>query len=200
MTKNLVFDFGRVLVDYDFDIYIDSIFRGEPGVREFKEVVCDPAFVAECDLGALSFADLMHGIAVRYPQWERQAQEYLDRQFDLIKGEIPGMRELLQDLKSKGYRLFGLSNWGDTVYSVIERFEIFKLLEGRLISSEELMLKPNRDIYQRFFEKFNLKPEECLFTDDKPENVKGSVEAGMPAVLFTDTQHYIEDLRRLGII
>ena len=200
MIKNLIFDFGKVLVCYDFPSFLKTIFNDEEECLRFEAVVCSEEFVSRCDLGAESFIDLIKECQVKYPHWERQLQEYYDRQLDVMTVEMPGMRDLLTWLKAKGYRLYGLTNWSNAVYDVIEKFDILQMMDDRLISSEEILIKPDVAIYDRLCEKFGLVMEECLFTDDKQANIDGAKAAGMPAVLFTDTRQYEEDLKRYGVI
>ena len=58
----------------------------------------------------------------------------------------------------------------------------------------------NKNIYNRLFEKYKLIPEECLFIDDKKENVKGAEAIGMYGLRFLSSEQLIEDLRRLTIL
>ena len=199
MIKNLIFDFGKVLVCYDFPKFLKTIIDDEDECRRFEEVVCSEEFVNRCDLGEDSFIDLIRECQEKYPHWKNQLQEYFDRQLDVVTVEMPGMRDLLTRLKAKGYRLYGLTNWSEAVYDVIEKFDILNMMDDRLISSEELLIKPDVAIYDRLCEKFGLVKEECLFTDDKHINIDGAKAAGMPAVLFTDARQYEEDLKRYGV-
>ena len=199
MIKNLIFDFGKVLVCYDFPKFLKTIIDDEDECRRFEEVVCSEEFVNRCDLGEDSFIDLIRECQEKYPHWKNQLQEYFDRQFDVVTVEMPGMRDLLTRLKAKGYRLYGLTNWSEAVYDVIAKYDILSMMDGRLISSEELLIKPDVAIYDRLCEKFGLVKEECLFTDDKQINIDGAKAAGMPAVLFTDARQYEEDLKRYGV-
>ena len=63
------------------------------------------------------------------------------------------------------------------------------------ISSEEKVIKPEPEIYQRLFTKFNLKPEECIFTDDRVENIEGGSRLGMDGIVFKDAKQYERELR-----
>ena len=188
MIKNLIFDFGKVLVCYDFRQFLKTIFDDEDECLRFEALVCSEEFVQRCDLGEDSFIDIIKECQVKYPHWKRQLQEYYDRQVDVITNEMPGMRDLLTRLKANGYRLYGLTNWSNAVYDVIEKYNILSMMDDRLISSEELMIKPDVAIYDRLCEKFGLIKEECLFTDDRQINIDGAKAAGMPAVLFTDAR------------
>ena len=97
----------------------------------------------------------------------------------------------------EGYKLYGLTNWCSKVYQTIEQFEIFKLLDGYVISSEEKVIKPEPEIYQRLFAKFNLCPEECIFTDDKEENIVGGELLGMRGIVFNNAKQYEKKLRQM---
>lgn len=200
MIKNIVFDFGKVLVCYDNTSFMKTIIDDEAERAAFEEVVYDPEFVRRCDLGEESFDDLIRGAQQEHPHWKRQLQEFHDRQLEAMTVEMPGMRDLLTRLKTAGYRLYGLTNWSSTVYPVIEKFDILRLLDDRIISSEEKLVKPDVAIYNRLCEKFGLAKEECLFTDDRQANIDGALAAGMQAVLFTDTSHFEADLNRLGVL
>jgi HAD superfamily hydrolase (TIGR01509 family) len=199
MIKNLIFDFGKVLVCYDYPSFLMTIFNDEDECRRFAEVVCSEEFVQRCDLGEDSFLDLIREAQDQYPHWEKQLQEFYDRQLDAMTVEMPGMRDLLTRLRANGYRLYGLTNWSDAVYDVIEKFDILQMMDDRLISSEEQMIKPDLAIYNRLCEKFGLIKEECLFTDDRQANIDGARAAGMQAVLFTDARQYEEDLKTFGV-
>lgn len=199
MIKNLIFDFGKVLICYDYTSFLKTIFDDEDERLRFEEIFCSEEFVQRCDLGVDSFIDIIKESQTLYPHWEKQLQEFYDRQLDAMTTEMPGMRDLLTRLKAEGYRLYGLTNWSDAVYDVIGKFDILCLLDDRLVSSEELLIKPDVAIYNRLCEKFGLVKEECLFTDDKQPNIDGAKAAGMQAVLFTDARQFEEDLKRYGV-
>ena len=199
MIKNLIFDFGKVLICYDYPSFLKTFFDDDGERHEFEKIFCSYEFSQRCDLGVEPFIDIIRECQEKYPYWERQLQDFHDRQLDAMTIEMPGMRDLLTMLKANGYRLYGLTNWSSTVYPVIDKFSILQMMDDRLISSEEHLVKPDVAIYNRLCEKFGLVKEECLFTDDKQINIDGAKAAGMPAVLFTDVRQFEEDLNRFGI-
>ena len=73
-------------------------------------------------------------------------------------------------------------------------------MDDRVISSEEKLVKPDVAIYNRLCEKFGLRADECLFTDDRQANIDAALSAGMQAVLFTTTEQFEADLKRLGVL
>lgn len=82
-------------------------------------------------------------------------------------------------------------------YDFAAFFRIFQLLDGYIISSEEHVIKPEPAIYQRLFDKFNLRPEECLFADDKEENIIGSRAMGMEGIVFQNATQYAKEMRAI---
>ena len=200
MIKNLIFDFGKVLIEYDFDVLIRSVVADPAERAAFKAVVCSREFVDRCDKGDDSLDEIIREHQALYPQWKDEFQQFHDRQLDAMICEMPGMRDLLGRLRAAGYRLYGLTNWSAVVYKVIEKFDILSLMDGMVISSEERLIKPDKAIYARVCEKFGLKMDECLFTDDKQINVDGALAAGMDAVLFKDAARYEAELKSRKLI
>jgi len=68
-------------------------------------------------------------------------------------------------------------------------------MDGRVISSEERIIKPELEIYHILCDRYSLKIEECLFTDDKQINVDGALAAGMEAVLFVNADQFLKELQ-----
>ena len=196
MIKNIIFDFGKVLVDYDFVSVIRQFFCDADKEGRFVEIVTSEDFLNRCDMEAIPFVEIVREMQTEYPEFKNEFQYFYDRYLDFVVGEVQGMNDLLRKLKSMGFKLYGLTNWCSMVKEVIGRYDIFRLLDGWVISSEEKMIKPDSAIYLRICEKFHLVPRECLFTDDKLKNVNGAISVGMNAVQFTDAagfENYLRD-------
>lgn len=195
MVKNVVFDFGKVLVNYDFPMFVASIFKDDiDGCKAFLEMICNEKNVARYDKGDQSFEEIIADWKVEYPYWKDQLEEFCVRHIDVVLGEIPGMRDLITRLKAAGYGVYGLTNWSNVVYQVIRKFDILRMMDGTVISSEEKLIKPDPAIYKVLFERFNLKPEECVFVDDKLANVEGARKVGMPAIQFLNAKQLESEL------
>ena len=66
----------------------------------------------------------------------------------------------------------------------ITRMPVSRYFDGTLISCDVNVVKPCRQIYRIFTERFSLKPEECLFIDDAPANVAGAIACGWQGIVF----------------
>ena len=197
MIKNLIYDFGRVLVTYDFEHISSFGFASEEDLQSFVNIVSDPAFVRRCDLELIPFEDLIREMQHTYPQWKEQWQLFYDRYLEFVTGEMPGMYAYMTELKARGYKLYGLSNWCSTIYRVMKEYKIFNLLDGFVVSSDYQLVKPDPAIYRILLDKYDLKAEECVFADDRADNVEAAQQVGMQAIVFTTTEAYKEALELL---
>lgn len=198
MIRNLIFDFGKVLVEYDYERFFRSYITDPDRLGEFIPVLCNDALMDRIDREEVPFNDTLEEFISGHREFEGELRYFMEHYPEIVYGEVPGMRELLASLKAEGFRLYGLSNWCSKVHLTMALYsDIFGLLDGYVVSSQEQVIKPEPAIYQRLFDKFDLKPEECLFADDKPVNIEGARRMGMPGILFKDALQYEKELREL---
>lgn len=195
--KNLIFDFGKVLVDYDFIAFFRRFIPDEERCMSFAPILYNDDTMRILDKEERPLDVIIEDIISEHKEFEKEIRIFMDHFPEIVIGEMEGMRELLTQLKAEGYKLYGLTNWCSKVHVTIAQFDIFKLLDGYLISSEEKMVKPDAEIYHRLCSKFDIKPEECIFADDKEENIIGCRNVGMKGILFKDAKQYEKELREI---
>lgn len=198
--RNLIFDFGKVLVEFDPHRLYDSVFNGDSEKAEwFHHNITTPDFYDKIDHGD-DFAQCIRDLQAAHPDYAKEIALYDTRYHDMVGDALPGMTELLTELKERGCGLYGLTNWSYKVYAVMDRLPIFRLLDGKVISSEEHLIKPDARIYQCLIDRFHLEPSDCIFVDDKQTNVDAAKTVGMNALLFTDSEQLRKDLLQMGIL
>lgn len=197
MIKNLIFDFGRVLVEYDYFTILDKIFVTHRQAEDFYHHLMVEMWNERLDCEECSFEQIIHEMQQTMPQYTKEIQLFGKQYTDFVLGEVKGMRALLVKLKSEGYKLYGLTNWYSKVHVTMKQYPIFQLLDGRIISSEEHIMKPSIAIYERLCHKFGLKKEECVFTDDTIKNVVAAQNFGMEGICFKNAMQYEEELRNI---
>ena len=195
MIRNIIFDFGAVLVDWN-PYYVYDPYFGDHGKAEwFITNICTAAWNKELD-GGKPFAQGVRELSAQYPEWAREIAMYHRDWKKMMGGAIPGMYELVMDLKNKGYGIYGLTNWSaETFYLIDREYPVFGLLDGMVVSGDVRLLKPDKAIFRCLLDKYGLDAGESVFIDDNQENVDGAVKAGLSAIRFVDAP----DLRaRLG--
>ena len=185
MKKNYIFDFGKVLVGYDPHRVYDAYFGDKEKAEWFINNVITEEWMRRLDIGE-DFQLCVREQQAQYPDYAEAIGMYDTHYQEMIPGEIEGMRELLCRLKDGGCRLYGLSNWSYKVYEVIRKYSIFSLLDGMVISSDVHLLKPDSRIYQCLMEKYGLQNEDCVFIDDRKENVEAAQKLKMQGIVFED--------------
>jgi len=182
--KNLILDFGKVLVDWSPRYLYDSYFGDADKCNSFLDDVLSSNWYYDSNLG-IPMDFMVKEWSRRYPEYAKAFEAYVNRFPETIKGEIRGMNKLLKDLKAKGIKLYGLSNTSAELYNMVaDKYPIFGLLDGKVLSGEVHLIKPNPGIYRLLLDKYKLNAEECLFVDDKQVNVDAAIAVGMGGHLF----------------
>lgn len=197
MIKNIVYDFGGVLVQYDFMKFFSTLLGSDAKAKYFLHNVFTEQINAEMDRGVYPPQHFFEQQKRLWPEYHDALNAFDKRYADIFTHETEGMRQSMIELKERGYRLLGLSNWSERVYDVMNKFDIFDILEDHLISKDVHLLKPDAAIYHSFLNKFALKAEECVFIDDKPENIKGACHMGMYGIVFSNTRQLMHELEPL---
>ena len=199
--KNIVFDFGGVLIDWNPRYLYRSYFAGDEERMEwFLQNVCTYPWNIQMD-GGKPFAEGVAELTALHPEWAEAIGVYHTRWAEMIGGEVEGTASLIKRLKAAGYRVFGLTNWSMETYPLIrDNYDVFSLFEGVVVSGEEHLLKPDEKIYRCLLERYSLEAAESVFLDDNADNVAGAEAVGMEAVRFVDAQQAEAELKsRFGI-
>ncbi len=129
-----------------------------------------------------------------------------DEDFDngwnsLYGGLVPGIEELLQDLKTH-YRLVALTNTNE-IHAKKWRIICAPLLHffEKVFSSHEIHArKPERRAYKIVLEYLDLGPDEVIFLDDNPEFVSAAAAMNIESIHVKSFKQMVEDLRKLDVV
>lgn len=194
MIRNIIFDFGAVLVDWNPRHLYAPYFNDEEKTAYFLETVCPYSWNTTVD-GGRSTQDAMEERIALFPEWEKEIRMYYGEWIGMMGGEIPGMRELLSSLKNRGFGIYGLTNWSAETFPLIrDSYPIFRLLDGFVVSGEEHKVKPDPQIYRILLDRYGLKAGECMFIDDNADNVAGGEAVGIKGIRFTGVEDLVRKL------
>lgn len=183
--KNVVFDLGGVLVRFD-----PQYFAAREGVPP-EDI---PAFVQEVfkgkewvamDRGTMDCPEAVVSICSRLPERLHPAAERLVcGWWKPAREPMPGMAELIQELKALGYGIYLLSNASQHFYEYFPGIPGSQFFDGLVVSADYKLLKPHREIFTVLYQTYGLNPSECVFIDDTASNVDGAEQTGMDGIVF----------------
>jgi putative hydrolase of the HAD superfamily len=197
MIKNIVFDMGNVLLDFNPQFSLDRWCHSE----EEKELIRRELFLAPewlmADRGVIRDCDRYDRIKDRVPEENRPALKACADHWADCMVPLPGAKEFVADCKAAGYKVYILSNASDLFFTYFNNFSSLDWFDGAVISCQELLLKPEAELYQRLFDRYDLKPEECFFIDDREDNIRGGEALGMSGHVFHNDYPTIRE--KLGL-
>ena len=135
MIKNVIFDFGCVLIHWDQHNLYDSYFGSKEKTDWFVDNICTWEWNNQTDVGK-SFAE---SVAETFP---------------VVK----------------------------------DKFSVFGMMDGIVMSGEEMISKPDLRIYQILLDRYGLKAEECVFIDDRKSNTEAGEKLGIQGIVFENCE------------
>jgi MEMO1 family protein len=196
--KNIIFDLGAVLVNWQPEKIISSIFKDNSkfAVENFYEN--KSKIWSDFNKGIITPNDLANFLGKEYSELLlKKLPNYL---FILEEGI-----EIFNLIKEKGYKTYILSNFPKELFESAKNINNYEdnflsKFDGKIISYKVNSIKPEPEIYQALLDKYNLIPEECFFIDDKEENILGGKNLGINGVVCKNHEQLKNDLIKLKII
>ena len=182
---NIVFDLGKVVVQWDPRHLYRKVFAAEEEMEWFLAEVCHGAWNLEQDRGR-SFAEAVQEATARHPGYAREIAMYDRRWAEMVPGAIAGTVAIIEELDALGVPLFAITNWnGDKFRETRARFPVLARFRDIVVSGDEMLLKPDPEIFKLFAQRNGVRLADSLFIDDSLKNVKGAEAVGMTAHHFT---------------
>ncbi|MEM6382768.1 MAG: HAD family phosphatase [Pseudomonadota bacterium] len=182
----LVFDVGKVLLEWDLHTLFEPLLGSEHNVDAFLEETDFHAFNLGLDAGK-TFADSLPPLIDRFPHHKSSFEHFRDAWTECTPGPIDGTAAILEDLKTKGTPLYAITNFSAENWpKACAKFPFLATsFRDVIVSGAVKMLKPDPAIYELLLTRNGLDAADCLFIDDSPKNVAGARAVGMQAIQFT---------------
>ena len=181
MIDTIIFDVGRVLVNWDYESYLKRFAFGPEKTKAIAAATFEGPYWRQFDRGILA------------PEVFAHCEETIT--------PLPYAESWVRSLKEKGYRLYILSNYsGDLFERTKEKMPFLPYMDGTLFSYTCHLTKPEPEIYQHLIQKFSLTPDRCVFLDDTKANVEAAEQAGIHGIHFTGYEDGVAQLKKLGVL
>jgi 2-haloacid dehalogenase len=200
-VRNVVFDLGGVLIDWNPRYLYRKLFDGDTAAMEdFLATVCTQDWNERQDAGRTA-AEAQAELIERFPEHQARIRAYYDRFDEMMAGPIHGTVDILEALHERDVPLYALTNWSaETFPHALRRFAFFQRFRGIVVSGRIKVKKPDPRIFAHLVATHRLAASETLFIDDVMKNVEGARAAGLQAVHFQAPERLEADLRGLGLL
>jgi putative hydrolase of the HAD superfamily len=186
LARNVIFDFGGVLVRWRPQEIIDDFYSDEALRAALKREVFQHPDWLDMDRGALSEENAATRFAARLSRPPEEMRTLLHR----VKESLTPIEEsfaITEALHRRSVPLYGLSNMPAFTFSYLRaRYPHWRVFRGIVISGEVKLMKPERAIFDHISTLYNLDPGETVFIDDSLPNVEAARSLGFQAIHYTD--------------
>lgn len=186
-AKNVVFDVGQVLLRFEPKDFLPRMFPADIAEKLMPPALMGGDLWLRMDRGDFTAEECARLITEKsgHPDMMPYELEFM-LNFAKLMTLLPPAH-LVPELKKMGKKLYIISNYGvETFAATRSQFpELFNQFDGMIISAHEKLIKPDLRIYQLLCDRYNLKPEECVFIDDLAANVQGAIDAGFKGIHYT---------------
>lgn len=182
MIKNIIFDLGNVLLKGSPSIVLENLDISDEIYQNIKN-----KFFADweyLDLGEETLKEHFDNCKLDF-DIDKSIREILLNYYK-YRPFNNEMIELMNKLKHNNYKIFILSNNNKEAYEYLKRLPMFERIDGWIVSCDYHIVKPNKEIYVKLFNTFNIKPDECFFIDDNKKNVEIGVMLGMQGFKYSN--------------
>lgn len=197
MIKNIIFDVGNVLISYDPSIFISKYIKSENG-KKFFEIIFKSSEWEDLDRGTLEYSEAIKIFSKKLPEEKKAIEKLFNEGAQGVLFPIKENLDLLSKLKKEGYKLFILSNFHKDAFLKMSNICKFSdYFDGKIISYEVHLLKPEKEIYLELLNRYGLKAEESLFIDDTLKNIEACEKLGIKGIHLKNKEDLKKELERV---
>lgn len=200
MIKNIILDIGNVLAAFCWPRHFKALgFRGEI-LERVADATIRSSWWKEYDKSVLSNEEIIQGCIDLAPDLEAQIRLVFD-QIEGLCETYDYAADWIYSMKSAGYRVYILSNFGKLGYERVRAsFDFLDYADGAVISYEIGEAKPDQAIFTELERRYQINPEESVFIDDMPVNVRAAKRFGYKGIIFENRALAERKLAGLGVL
>lgn len=201
MIRNVIFDLGGVLIDWNPDYVYDKVFNDAEKKAWFYKEICPMDWNENQDAGYPMDKATEERVAL-YPQYEEWIRMYYGRWEEMLGDGIDESVDLLKKcIENPTLTTIALTNWSAETFPIaLEKFDFLHWFAGIVVSGEEKTRKPFAEIYLRTLNRFGFHAKETVFIDDNHRNVVAAEKLGIRGIHFQNPSQLKNELTQLGVL
>ncbi len=198
MIKNIIFDIGNVILNFD---YLKVIANYTDNIKEQRfildNIINSPEWLGYSliDTGFITKEEAIQIVQDRTNHVNDNLIRDFWNSYNNYAFVDKKVLDLIKQLKKKDYKIYLLSNINEYTFNKVKDSNLFNIVDGYVLSYKVHQVKPYVSIYKTLINKYNLKVSECLFIDDNENNINTANMLGMSAELVKADNY--EDILRV---
>lgn len=185
MVKNIIFDIGNVLATFQPKVFLRELFQDEAIVEQLYKTFFTKWWHLY-DQGIYSIQDLIDMGSLQLPMYTKEIVHMMSVWPQYVR-PIQSSMNAIQELQKQGYDTYILSNIPKESYVYLkEHYDFIDWMKGGIYSYQDRVIKPDEKIYRLLLDRYGLKADECLFIDDKKENIESAEKLGFQGIVLKD--------------
>ncbi len=198
--KAVIFDLGKVLLDFDYGIVIRGIAkRSVISLEDLRTLIDQSPLLYRYETGLMSTLEFYE--AIRTATGFEGSLDDFSGIFGDIFTEIDPMIRLNLNLRLAGIPTFIFSNTNElAVRHIRSTYPFFKNFNGFILSYEHKSMKPAEAIYEAVEQATGLQGHALLYIDDRLENVDAGVRRGWQVIHHLAAHQTIEEVSKRLLI
>jgi len=196
----VVFDLGKVLVDFDYGIAARKIAqKGKSIADEVNRFICQSPLLFRYETGLMTKEQFYDEIC-KATGYCGDIEEF-GSHFSDIFTSIEPMVSLQAELRKRGIPTYIFSNTNDLAVGHIRKnFPFFSNFDGYIFSYEHGAMKPDEKIYQVVERMSGKQGADILYVDDRLENIEAGARRGWQVLLQESPEKSLAHFRALGLL
>ena len=200
IPKAVVFDLGKVLVDFDYSIAARRIAaRGKMTLLEIAAYINQSPLFAEYELGHVTTQQFYDEIR-KVTGFRDDLTEFSSCFADIFT-EIEPMVQIQAELQQRGMPAYVFSNTNELAVEHIRRnFPFYSKFDSCILSYEHGAMKPDARLYEVVERQSGRRDAEILYLDDRPENIAAGAARGWQVILQESPEKSRAAVQKLGLL
>ena len=198
--KNVIFDFGNVVVDWNPYNALSHLFSSKEDMLVCFVKIEFYAWNTEQDRGR-SWEDGFKWVEENHPEHRDVFRTYVERIQDAHRDPIAGMPQLIERLLTNQVNVLGLTNAADISFEAVRKtVPMVDRMSDIVVSAREGLVKPSKEIFELCLTRNGLNASETVFVDDMKANCEGAEAVGLHSHHFSNAERLTAELKRLGLL
>jgi glucose-1-phosphatase len=196
----IVFDLGKVLVDFDYSIAGRKLAsRATMAASELGQFLVHVPLIIRYETGLITSEEFYHEVKAA-SGYLGNLEEFAALFADIFT-PIEPMIQLHADLRARSFPTYIFSNTNELAVRFIRQsFPFFEKFDGYILSYEHQSMKPDAKLYEVVEAKTGARGPDILYLDDRPENVAAGAARGWQTILQQSPVETRAAIEHLGLL